>query len=85
MADFSLHVTRERRVSMPKEPIMASAIGSLKGKLIVSCQPAIGGPMDYTDMVVAFARAAQVGGAGDFGSKVLKMFARSAKLPNCPS
>ncbi len=31
--------------------------------LVVSCQPVTGGPLDHDDMVVAMARAAEVGGA----------------------
>ncbi|MBB3238423.1 putative N-acetylmannosamine-6-phosphate 2-epimerase [Phyllobacterium endophyticum] len=38
-------------------------IGDLKGKLIVSCQPVPGGPMDDARMVTAFALAAVAGGA----------------------
>jgi len=35
----------------------------LQGKLIVSCQPVIGGPMDRPEIVAAFALAALAGGA----------------------
>jgi putative N-acetylmannosamine-6-phosphate epimerase len=42
---------------------LGSAIERLKGQLIVSCQPVVGGPMDRTDIIVAFGRAAAVGGA----------------------
>jgi putative N-acetylmannosamine-6-phosphate epimerase len=31
--------------------------------LVVSCQPVVGGPLDHDDMVVAMARAAEIGGA----------------------
>ncbi len=31
--------------------------------LVVSCQPVTGGPLDHDDMVVAMARAAEIGGA----------------------
>jgi N-acylglucosamine-6-phosphate 2-epimerase len=63
---------------------MASAIGSLKGKLVVSCQPVIGGPMDYTDMVVAFARAAQVGGAGGLRIEGLENVRAVRKVTELP-
>lgn len=36
----------------------------LKHRLIVSCQPVTGGPMDTADAVVGFALAAEAGGAG---------------------
>lgn len=42
---------------------MVSVLDRLKGKLVVSCQPVVGGPMDRTDIVVAFALAAEAGGA----------------------
>ena len=35
----------------------------VRGRLIVSCQPVVGGPLDATPFVVAFARAALAGGA----------------------
>jgi len=35
----------------------------LRGSLVVSCQPVSGGPMDTLEIVVAFARAALIGGA----------------------
>lgn len=35
----------------------------LRGRLIVSCQPVVGGPMDRPDIVAAFALAALAGGA----------------------
>lgn len=35
----------------------------LRGRLIVSCQPVIGGPMDRPDIVAAFALATLAGGA----------------------
>ncbi|MCK0140669.1 putative N-acetylmannosamine-6-phosphate 2-epimerase [Aliiroseovarius sp. F47248L] len=38
-------------------------LNSLKGGLVVSCQPLTGGPMDQTDIIVAMARAAVDGGA----------------------
>ena len=36
---------------------------SLQGKLVVSCQPVVGSPLDTTDFVIAMARAAIEGGA----------------------
>jgi putative N-acetylmannosamine-6-phosphate epimerase len=42
---------------------VVSVLDRLKGKLVVSCQPVVGGPMDRTDIVVAFALAAEAGGA----------------------
>ncbi len=42
---------------------VASVLDRLKGKLVVSCQPVVGGPLDRTDIVVAFALAAVAGGA----------------------
>ena len=41
-----------------------SALQSLTGRLIVSCQPVKGGPLDRTDFVVAMAEAAAASGAG---------------------
>lgn len=41
----------------------AALLSQLKGKLIVSCQPVTGGPMDHPDIVAAMARAAIAGGA----------------------
>lgn len=38
-------------------------LGTLRGGLVVSCQPVDGGPMDRTDIIVAMARAAVAGGA----------------------
>ena len=38
-------------------------IDRVRGRLIVSCQPVVGGPFDATPFVVAFARAALDGGA----------------------
>lgn len=38
-------------------------LSKLKNKLIVSCQPIIGGPMDKPEIVAAFAQAAIIGGA----------------------
>jgi putative N-acetylmannosamine-6-phosphate epimerase len=40
-----------------------NAIDRLRGGLVVSCQPVVGGPMDRTDFVVGFALAAADGGA----------------------
>jgi N-acetylmannosamine-6-phosphate 2-epimerase/N-acetylmannosamine kinase len=42
---------------------MPGLLDFLRGKLIVSCQPVPGGPMDRPDMVAAFALAALAGGA----------------------
>jgi len=42
---------------------LGSVLDRLKGQLIVSCQPVVGGPMDRPDIIVAFARAAEQGGA----------------------
>lgn len=39
------------------------AVERLRGRLVVSCQPVVGGPMDRDDIVVAFALAALAGGA----------------------
>ena len=38
-------------------------LDTLKQGLLVSCQPVTGGPMDTADVVVGFARAAELGGA----------------------
>lgn len=38
-------------------------IEALKGRLVVSCQPVIGGSLDRPDIVAAFALAAEAGGA----------------------
>jgi putative N-acetylmannosamine-6-phosphate epimerase len=38
-------------------------VEALKGRLVVSCQPVIGGPLDRPDIVAAFALAAEAGGA----------------------
>ncbi|MCX5494789.1 putative N-acetylmannosamine-6-phosphate 2-epimerase [Kaistia dalseonensis] len=40
-----------------------SIIEALKGRLVVSCQPVIGGPMDRPEIVAAYALAAEAGGA----------------------
>lgn len=42
---------------------MTDLLRRLDGKLIVSCQPVAGGPLDRLDIVVAFALAAVAGGA----------------------
>jgi putative N-acetylmannosamine-6-phosphate epimerase len=42
---------------------LQSVLDKLKGRLVVSCQPVVGGPMDRTDIIVAYARAAELGGA----------------------
>jgi putative N-acetylmannosamine-6-phosphate epimerase len=44
-----------------RTPSVIESIGS--GALVVSCQPVIGGPLDTDDIVVAMARAAEIGGA----------------------
>lgn len=41
----------------------ADILDRLRGQLIVSCQPVVGGPMDRPDIVAAFAAAALAGGA----------------------
>ncbi|MFK7890989.1 MAG: N-acetylmannosamine-6-phosphate 2-epimerase [Granulosicoccus sp.] len=40
-----------------------NVLAILQGRLVVSCQPVSGGPMDRTDIIVAFAEAAILGGA----------------------
>lgn len=40
-----------------------SILDSLEGGLVVSCQPIDNGPMDNDDIVVAMAKAAEIGGA----------------------
>ncbi|WP_434362854.1 putative N-acetylmannosamine-6-phosphate 2-epimerase [Parasalinivibrio latis] len=40
-----------------------SILDSLEGGLVVSCQPIENGPMDKDDIVVAMAKAAEIGGA----------------------
>jgi putative N-acetylmannosamine-6-phosphate epimerase len=40
-----------------------SRLKALRGRLIVSCQPVVGGPMDRPEIVAAYARAALAGGA----------------------
>jgi len=40
-----------------------AALGGLRGRLIVSCQPVVGGPMDSPRIVAALALAAIAGGA----------------------
>lgn len=42
---------------------MSAILATLKSRLIVSCQPVPGGPMDRPDIVAAFALAALDGGA----------------------
>lgn len=42
---------------------MSGVIDRLRGALVVSCQPVVGGPMDGPDFVVGFALAALAGGA----------------------
>ena len=42
---------------------MGSVLDGLRGQLIVSCQPVAGGPMDRSDIIVALAQAAELGGA----------------------
>lgn len=42
---------------------MAELLDRLRGGLVVSCQPVVGGPMDRTEIIVAFALAARDGGA----------------------
>lgn len=42
---------------------MAGVLDSLRGRLVVSCQPVPGGPMDRPEIVSAFALAALAGGA----------------------
>src|SRR5262245_38268309 len=44
-------------------PSEESHLKALRGRLIVSCQPVVGGPMDRPEIVVAYARAALAGGA----------------------
>ncbi|MGK9232094.1 putative N-acetylmannosamine-6-phosphate 2-epimerase [Inquilinus limosus] len=46
----------------------ASVLDRLRGRLIVSCQPVVGGPLDRTEFVVALARA--VVGAGAAGLRI---------------
>ena len=46
----------------------SAVLDHLRGRLIVSCQPVVGGPLDRTDFVVALARA--VAGAGAAGLRI---------------
>ena len=46
----------------------SAVLGRLRGRLIVSCQPVVGGPLDRTELVVALARA--VVGAGAAGLRI---------------
>lgn len=46
----------------------SATLGRLRGRLIVSCQPVVGGPLDRTDFVVALAQA--VAGAGAAGLRI---------------
>lgn len=45
------------------EDYSKNALPILQGRLVVSCQPVSGGPMDRTDIIVAYAQAAMIGGA----------------------
>lgn len=42
---------------------MDPPLQALRGRLIVSCQPVVGGPMDRPEIVAAYARATLAGGA----------------------
>ena len=65
---------------------MADAVfpGSLKGKLIVSCQAAAGDPLDDVDCLTRIARSAARGGAGGLranGPECVAAFRRETGLP----
>lgn len=61
-----------------------SVIEALKGRLVVSCQPVTGGPLDRPDIVAAFALAAEAGGASGLrieGLANLRAVRAVTKLP----
>lgn len=64
---------------------MRDLLGQLRGRLIVSCQPVPGGPLDRPEFVAAFAQAALDGGAAGLrieGEANLR--AVRAALPQAP-
>lgn len=63
---------------------MPHPLSSLRGGLIVSCQPLPGSPMDHDDIVVAMALAAQAGGAHALrieGVRRVQSVARHVSVP----
>lgn len=57
---------------------------TLKDKVIVSCQPVVGGPMDSTSVVTALGLAAEYGGAAGLrieGAKSVHSLAQLSSLP----
>lgn len=63
---------------------MPGLLDTLRGKLIVSCQPVPGGPMDRPDMVAAFALAALAGGAVGLRIEGVKNLRAVRRLTSAP-
>ena len=65
-------------------PKRKSALETIEGGLIVSCQPVVDGPMDRDEIVLAMALASQAGGAVAVrieGWRRVAMVASQAKIP----
>jgi N-acylglucosamine-6-phosphate 2-epimerase len=52
--------------------------------LVVSCQPIVGGPLDHDDIVVAMAKAAEIGGAKALRIEGVERVARVKGAVNIP-
>lgn len=59
-------------------------LSSLKGGIVVSCQPVTGGPMDSTAMVVAMGLAAELGGATGLRSESVASVSRLREVTRLP-
>jgi len=63
---------------------MTSILGTLRGQLVVSCQPVPNGPLDHPDITAAFALAALDGGAVGLRIEGIGNLAAVRKVTSAP-